>query len=256
MREIALQAAEKGGAILKKYWGKLPSVEYKLHPSDLVTIADKEAEAAVINHLLTHFPDHAILAEESGTAGAKDASFTWIIDPLDGTTNYTHQYPMVAIAIALQQEGEIVLGIVYNPIYEELFIAERGKGAFFNGEKMRVSTTADLQNGLLATGFAYDRQLVPETNYSQFCHLTHISQGVRRGGSAALDLAYVAAGRLDGFWERGLKPWDLAAGKLLVEEAGGRVTGYEMAPFDLFSGKIVASNGVLHEILSHEILHS
>lgn len=254
----ALTAAQEGAQILKKYWGRLQSVEIKSSHSDLVTIADKESEKVIIERIKAHFPDHAILAEESGLAHAsklaEESKYLWIIDPLDGTTNYTHCYPMVSISIALMEKGQVIIGVIFNPFTQELFYAERGKGAYLNDQILSVSSTKELTSSLLATGFAYDRLKSPETNYTEFGYFTQLTQGVRRGGSAALDMAYVAAGRLDGYWERGIQPWDVAAGLLMVEEAGGRVSAYDTSPIDLYSGKVLATNGAIHETISGELM--
>jgi myo-inositol-1(or 4)-monophosphatase len=252
--DIATEAALAGGAILQSYWGKLESIEEKGRPGDLLTEADKASEAAVLEVIHRHFPDHAVLAEESGAMGNSDTPFLWAIDPLDGTTNYAHQYPFFTVSIGLLIEGVPSLGVVFAPFFQELFRAARGLGATRNRQPMRVSTTNQLAQSLLVTGFAYDRRETADNNYAEFCHLTHLTQGVRRGGSASLDLAYVACGRLDGYWERGLSPWDLAAGTVLVEEAGGKVTAYDSSPFDLNSGRILATNGRVHAELSEQLL--
>lgn len=250
--EIATEATLAGGSVLQTYWGKLESIEEKGRPGDLVTEADKLAEAAVLQVLERHLPDHPILAEESGQLGtAIDSPFLWAIDPLDGTTNYTHQYPFSAVSIGLLIEGTPAVGAVYNPFHQELFRAAKGLGATLNRRPIQVSKTATLANSLLVTGFAYDRRERVDNNYAEFCHLTHLTQGVRRGGSAAIDLAYVACGRLDGYWERGLSPWDLAAGVVLVEEAGGQVTAYDETQFDIHSGRILATNSAIHGALSN-----
>lgn len=249
--DIATEAALSAGGVLRSYWGKLQEVENKGRPGDLVTAADRASEAEVLQILQRHLPtDHNILAEESGAQRRSDSPYTWAIDPLDGTTNYAHQYPFCAVSIGLLVDGKPRLGVVYNPILEELFRAASGSGASFNRLPMQVSTTEHLANSLLVTGFAYDRRETIDNNYAEFCHFTHLSRGVRRGGSAALDLAYVACGRLDGYWERGLSPWDLAAGVVLVEEAGGQVTAYDQSNFDIWSGKILASNGRIHGFMA------
>lgn len=249
--DIATEAALAGGAILQTCWGKLESIEEKGRSGDLVTEADKAAEAAVLDVLVRHLPDHPILAEESGTVGSQSKSpFLWAVDPLDGTTNYTHQYPFSAVSIGLLIDGYPAIGVVFDPFHQELFRAARGQGATLNRRSIRVSRTHQLINSLLVTGFAYDRREHTDNNYAEFCHLTHLTQGVRRGGSAAIDLAYVACGRLDGYWERGLSPWDLAAGVVLVEEAGGRVTAYNGTPFEINSGRILATNRLIHDTLS------
>ncbi|MEO1095238.1 MAG: inositol monophosphatase family protein [Cyanobacteria bacterium J06638_28] len=249
--EIATEAALTGGAILQRYWGKLESIEEKGRSGDLVTEADKASEAAVLEVITRHLPEHPILAEESGALQAMAGSpFLWAIDPLDGTTNYTHQYPFSAVSIGLLVDGYPTVGVIFDPFHQELFRAAKGLGATLNRRSIQVSRTHKLTNSLLVTGFAYDRREQADNNYAEFCHLTHLTQGVRRGGSAAIDLAYVACGRLDGYWERGLSPWDLAAGVVIVEEAGGHVTAYDQTPFDIHSGRILATNGQIHITLS------
>lgn len=251
--DVATEAALAGGAVLKHYWGNLSSIEEKGRSGDLVTEADKAAEAEVLAVIRRHCPDHAILAEESGQLGQADAPLLWAVDPLDGTTNYAHQYPLCAVSVGLLVEGKPTVGAVYNPILDELFRAAKGLGATLNRRPIQVSKTQQLAQSLLVTGFAYDRRETIDNNYAEFCHLTQLTQGVRRGGSASVDLAYVAAGRLDGYWERGLSPWDLAAGVVLVEEAGGRVTAYDGSPLQLSSGRILASNAALHEAMAQEL---
>ncbi|MEM1310758.1 MAG: inositol monophosphatase family protein [Cyanobacteria bacterium P01_H01_bin.153] len=249
--EIASEAALAAGAILQTYRGQLKHIENKGRPGDLVTEADKAAEAVVLEVLDRHLPEHPILAEESGSLGNQaDTPFLWAIDPLDGTTNYTHQYPFAAVSIGLLLDGHPVVGAIFDPFREDLFRAAKGLGATLNRRPIYVSTTDKLANSLLVTGFAYDRQQQHDNNYAEFCHLTHLSQGVRRGGAASLDLAYVACGRLDGYWERGLSVWDMAAGVILLEEAGGKVTAYDQSAFDIQSGRILATNGRIHTILS------
>ncbi|MBD0335039.1 MAG: inositol monophosphatase [Cyanobacteria bacterium Co-bin13] len=248
--EIATEAALAGGAVLEQFWGKLTQIEEKGRSGDLVTEADKAAEAAILSVLKRHLPAaHALLAEESGQTGDSSGPYLWAIDPLDGTTNYAHQYPFCAVSIGLLIEGKPSLGVVYNPVHRDLFRAAAGLGATLNRRPIRVSTTKALADSLLVTGFAYDRRETLDNNYAEFCHFTHLTQGVRRGGSAAMDLAYVACGRLDGYWERGLSPWDLAAGVVLVEEAGGSVTAYDGSPFDIWSGRILATNGCIHTVM-------
>jgi myo-inositol-1(or 4)-monophosphatase len=248
--DIATEAALAGGAILQSYQGKLEAIAEKGRPGDLVTEADKAAEAVILSIIQRHFPDHAILAEESGQSGAQTSEFLWAIDPLDGTTNYAHQYPVYAVSIGLLINGSPQVGVIYDPCRQELFRAAQGLGATCDRKPIRVSQTADLQKSLLVTGFAYDRRETSDNNYAEFCHLTHLTQGVRRGGAASLDLAHVACGRLDGYWERGLSPWDMAAGVILLREAGGKVTAYDNSAFDLSSGRILATNGRIHQALS------
>jgi myo-inositol-1(or 4)-monophosphatase len=252
--DIATEAALSAGAVLQTYWGKLEDIQEKGRPGDLVTEADKAAEQAVLEVLHRHVPDHPILAEESGKLDGLDQDYLWAIDPLDGTTNYAHQYPFVAVSVGLLIRGIPQVGVVFDPVRQELFRAAKGLGATCNRRSIRVSATPDLSKSLLVTGFAYDRRQTPDNNYAEFSHLTHLTQGVRRDGAAALDLAYVAAGRLDGYWERGLSIWDIAAGVVLVEEAGGQVSAYDRTPLQLSSGRILATNAHLHSALSQELL--
>jgi len=254
MIETARQAAYGGGEVLKKYWGHLTRVREKSTEGDLVTEADDESEDRIIEILKKEYPGHQILSEESGIHEAKNHDYLWVIDPLDGTTNYTHQFPMVSVSLALYHKGSPLIGIVYNPILNEFFEASAGNGAALNGKPIHVSSTDKLKKSLLATGFAYNRRETPDNNYAEFCHLTNSCQGVRRAGSAALDLAYVACGRLDGHWEIGLKPWDVAAGALLVEEAGGKVTLFKNEPFDIYAEVILATNGLIHDQINAELI--
>lgn len=251
--DIATEAAMVAGVILQDYWGKLEEVEEKGEAGNLVTAADKQAEAEILKVLQRHLPEHSILAEESGQFGNQQNEYLWAIDPLDGTTNYAHQYPIAATSIGLLISGVPQVGVIYNPFRKELFRAARGLGATCNRRPIRVSQTSQLSNSLLVTGFAYDRRQTPDNNYAEFCHLTHLTQGVRRSGSASIDLSDVASGRLDGYWERGLSPWDIAAGIVLVEEAGGKVTAYDGSSLDINSGRILATNGQVHEKLSKEL---
>ncbi|HAG81418.1 MAG TPA: inositol monophosphatase [Cyanobacteria bacterium UBA12227] len=252
--DIATEAVMTAGAILQAYWGKLEEIEEKGRPGDLVTAADKEAEAAILKVLERHVPNHGILAEESGQLGDHQSEYLWAIDPLDGTTNYAHQYPIAATSIGLLICGIPQVGAIYNPFRDELFRAAKGLGATRNRRSIQVSRTSQLSKSLLVTGFAYDRRETSDNNYAEFCHLTHLTQGVRRSGSASLDLADVACGRIDGYWERGIQPWDMAAGIVLVEEAGGNVTAYDRSPLIMASGRILATNGQIHEQVSQELL--
>ena len=252
--DIATEAAMAAGTILQTYWGKLDAVEEKGRPGDLVTTADKDAEAAILKVLRRHVPEHSILAEESGQMGDQASEYLWAIDPLDGTTNYAHQYPVAAVSVGLLISGTPQIGAIYNPFRDELFRAARGLGATRNRRPIEVSQTSELSKSLLVTGFAYDRRETPDNNYAEFCHLTHLTQGVRRSGSASLDLCDIACGRLDGYWERGLSPWDIVAGIVVVEEAGGKVTAYDSSLLDIHSGRILATNGQIHDNLSTELL--
>ncbi|MEM8610826.1 MAG: inositol monophosphatase family protein [Cyanobacteria bacterium P01_H01_bin.105] len=251
--DVATEAAMAGGAVLEKYWRNLSSIQEKGRSGDLVTEADRASEVAVLEVLKRHVPEHAVLAEESGQSGQLDSPLLWAIDPLDGTTNYAHGYPLCAVSIGLLVSGVPTVGVVYNPILGDLYRAAKGLGATYNRLPMRVSKTATLSDSLLVTGFAYDRRETIDNNYAEFCHFTHLTQGVRRGGSASIDLAHVACGCLDGYWERGLSPWDLAAGVLLVEESGGRVSAYDGSPFDIYSGRLIATNGPLHPLIIQEL---
>ncbi|MEA5467413.1 inositol monophosphatase family protein [Spirulina sp. 06S082] len=252
--DIATEAALAAGAVLRDCWGKIESVEEKGRPGDLVTEVDKKSEAVILKILTRHFPDHPILAEESGRIGGDREQYLWAIDPLDGTTNYAHGYPASSVSIGLLIDNIPHIGVVYDPVRDRLYQAAKGLGATCNRRPIKVSSTTDLRHSLLVTGFAYDRHETTDNNYAEFCYLTHLTQGVRRGGSAALDLALVAGGHLDGYWERGLKPWDIVAGIVLVEEAGGRVTAYDESPFDLQSGRILATNSQIHSALSRSLL--
>ncbi|NLV32293.1 MAG: inositol monophosphatase [Acidobacteria bacterium] len=212
---------------------------------DLVTEVDLEAEERIVARLLGEFPDHSVLAEERHSR-ATPGPVCWVIDPLDGTTNYAHGYPDFSVSIALQIEGVVEWGAVYNPLREELFLARRGGGAFSNGARLAVSGVQSLDRSLLATGFPYDVRTSPRNNLADFCAFAVRCHGIRRSGSAALDLCHVAAGRLDGFWELHLNPWDCAAGYLAVREAGGRVTRYDGAEGGIRDGEVIASNGRIH----------
>lgn len=244
MKTIALKAAKEAGIILMKGFGKTHEINYK-REIDLVTEVDHLSEEKIIKIIRNEYPDHEILAEEGGEK--KGASvYRWIIDPLDGTTNYAHGYPFFSISIALEEAGELVYGIVYDPTRKELFVGEKGKGAVLNNKPIVVSQTKRLTHSLLCTGFPYDIRESKENNLDHFQKFMLKSQAIRRDGSAALDLCYVAAGRFDGYWELKLSPWDVAAGCLIVQEAGGVVTDFKGKPFNLLSKEILASNGKIH----------
>jgi len=252
--EIATEAALAAGEVLLSYLGKIGTATQKGRPGDLVTVADKASEAVVLEILQRHFPDHSILAEESGKLGLPESQYLWAIDPLDGTTNYAHQYPFFAVSIGLLIAGIPEVGVIFDPFHQELFRAAKGLGATKNRRPIQVSTTNKLSESLLVSGFAYDRHETEDNNYAEFCHLTHLTQGVRRSGSAALDLAHVACGRLEGYWERGIAPWDISAGVILLQEAGGKVTAYDESPLSIESGRILATNGLIHHSLSQELI--
>ena len=245
--DIAATTAEQAGAILLKHFGKTLNIRYK-DRINLVTKADREAEQNIVRRLLKAFPAYGILAEE-GTAMAGNTR--WIVDPLDGTTNYAHGYPVFCVSIALEREGGIVLGVIYDPVRKEMFSAERGHGAFLNRNRMHVSKIRSLGRALLVTGFAYDVHTTRDNNLDHFTNFILKAQAVRRAGSAALDLAYLACGRFDGFWELKLHPWDTAAGSLLVTEAGGKTTDFRGKPFSIYGRETLASNGFIHRAMQN-----
>ncbi len=245
MKEIILEAAREGGKILMQKFGRIDMILHK-GEVDLVTEADKEAESAIVGVLRRIFPLHDILAEEADH-GRNASRYRWVIDPLDGTTNYAHGFPWFAISIALEVEGNITHGAVYNPVHDEFFYAEKGQGAWLNDIPLRVSTIAHLKDALIATGFPYDRKTSLVNNLDHFTHFQQAAQACRRAGAASLDLVNTAAGRLDGYWEMKLKPWDVAAGKLIVEEAGGRVSDFDGNPLDIYGRECLASNGLIHQ---------
>ncbi len=246
MLELAIRAAREAGELLRSNLGRHIDVSRKGR-IDLVTEVDLASERLIKNLIATHYPRHAVLGEETGESAASGAEYRWIVDPLDGTTNYAHGYPHFNVSIGLYRSGEPVLGVVYDPTRDELFVAERGNGALLNNRRIRVSTNAPLVNALLSTGFPYDFTERYFTNLDRFREFSLKSQGVRRDGSAALDLCYVACGRFDGFWEAGLKVWDSAAAAIIVAEAGGRLTDYSGRPFDPFGPECVMSNGLIHD---------
>ena len=242
--ELAIAAARVGGQVLMAKFGTTIRIEHK-GEVDLVTEADQAAEAAIVTLLRRHCPEHDILAEE-GDYDRKQREFCWIIDPLDGTTNYAHGFPWFAVSIALEKNGEVIVGAVYNPCNGEMFTAEIGKGAWLNDKLLSVSTTTSLDQSLLATGFPYDRKQSQANNYDHFVHFQQSAQACRRPGAASLDLACTAAGRFDGYWEMKLKPWDVAAGQLLVSEAGGSLSDFTGSDVSIYDREIVASNGHIH----------
>ena len=245
IRKVALRAAKEAGAILREGLEQARTIEYK-GDKNIVTDVDRRSEEAIAALVRRELPGHSFVSEE-GTRLQGDSGYRWLVDPLDGTTNYVHGYPCFSVSIGVEKDGELVYGVVYDPTLEELFSAERGEGAFLNGKRLRVSTVTSLSNALLATGFPPDVATAVENNLDHFAHFLKQAQAVRRPGSAALDLCYVAAGRFDGFWELRLNAWDVAAGALLVMEAGGRVTDLRGQPLRLSTPRIVASNGLIHQ---------
>ena len=245
--DFAIQTARDAGRILAERFGRKIEISNKSE-IDLVTESDLASERLIIERIKTYYPRHSILAEESGATNPHDhqSDWRWIIDPLDGTTNYAHGYPCFCLSIGLEHKGRMEIGVVYDPLRDEMFAAERGQGASLNGRRINVSRTRSLSSALLCTGFPYDVRERSEFA-RHFANFIMHAQGVRRDGAAALDLAYVAAGRFDGFWEEGLKPWDVAAGALIIEEAGGRISKYRGEPLDIYSPPVMASNGLIHD---------
>jgi myo-inositol-1(or 4)-monophosphatase len=246
---FAIDAARDAGALLMQRLG-VAKVTNK-GDIDLVTEGDLASEKLIIERIRSYYPQHGILAEESGEAelsGGRSSEWKWIIDPLDGTTNYAHSYPCFCVSIALEHEGVLEVGVVYDPVRDEMFAAERGNGATLNDRKIRVSSVEELQQAMVCTGFPYNVRERPDFT-RDFANFTMAAQAVRRDGSAALDLAYVACGRFDGFWEDGLSPWDIAAGKLLIEEARGKVSNFEDQPLSIYTKRVLASNGLVHDAM-------
>lgn len=256
--EVAREAAQKAGALLRQRLGNIKSLDYK-SAFNLVTDVDKASEELVISTIKKAFAEDDFLGEEGGlkeSAPSTKNKRKWIIDPLDGTTNYAHSYPFFCVSIGIELNGEIICGVVFNPMADELFQAEKGKGASLNGNKIQVSSQTSLDSSLLATGFPPDTVNNVFNNMESFRHITNICHGVRRDGSAALDLCFVASGRLDGFWERKLSAWDVAAGSLIVSEAGGRVSNLEDGPLDMMSGHILATNQHIHSQVVDALAHA
>ena len=241
--ETSIEIAREAGALLAAYFDRRVAFELK-GEFDLVTEADRASEKLVVERLRSHFPDHAIVAEEvGGQSGSSD--YRWYVDPLDGTTNFAHGFPMFNITLALERAGELIAGVIYDPVRGELFTAERGAGAYLNGVRIHVSRTARVQDALVATGFP-SRKRHLNVNVHFYYQLAMMSHGVRRAGSAALDLAYVACGRLDAFWEFGLNPWDMAAGILIVSEAGGACSDMKGGPVNVRGPHLLADNAAIH----------
>jgi myo-inositol-1(or 4)-monophosphatase len=246
---FAMQMAQDAGNVLMQRLGTAKVTNKG--DINLVTEADLASEQLIIERIRSHYPQHGILAEESGEAvmvGGRRSEWKWIIDPLDGTTNYAHGYPCFAVSIALEHEGELEIGVVYDPVRNEMFAAERGKGATLNSRTIRVSDVDELNNAMVCTGFPYNVRERPDFA-RDFANFTMAAQAVRRDGSAAIDLAYVACGRFDGFFEDGLHPWDTAAGLVLIQEARGRVSNFDDEPLDIYTLKVLASNGLIHDAM-------
>lgn len=243
-RNLIREVAIKAGELLMEYYKEDLSMYLKgdINP---VTIADTESEKLIIGEIKKAFPHHSILAEETG-GEKQESEWLWVIDPLDGTTNYAHHYPSFCVSIALLKKCKPIMGVIYHPLLNEFFYAERGNGAYLNDRPIKVSNVDKLDKAFLTTGFAYDVHETEDDNVDNFRAFLKRSMAIRRGGSAALDLAYTACGRFDGFWEMRLHPWDTAAGILMVEEAGGRVTTFNGGDFDIYKKEILATNGLIH----------
>ena len=278
--EFALETARRAGCLLREFASRQHTINHKSTSIDLVTEADLASERLIVAAIRARFPDHTILSEEGlgdltvhgdhdwhdwqsqrNRHTAQGASLLWLVDPLDGTVNYAHGYPVWGVSLALAEAGKVVMAVVYDPLRDEAFWAERGQGAWLDypghrGNRLHVSKAARLQEALLATGFPYRRALQGDNNLAEFNAVMPRVQGMRRAGAAVLDLAHVAAGRLDGYWEKYLQPWDWAAGWLLVEEAGGTVTTLDGQPWSLQEKNMAASNGLLHEELLNIVSHA
>ncbi len=243
--QTAVEMALESGRIQRESLLKDFAIHHK-GEINLVTDVDIACQEKIISMIKERFPEDDIIAEEQSNSfeGNKNR---WIVDPIDGTTNYAHGYPFFCTSIAYELKGMIVAGVVYNPVMDELFFAAHGKGAYLNGNRIAVSSVANLKKSLLSTGFPYDIKTNPDNNINHFVDFLYEAQAVRRDGSAALNLSYVACGRFDGFWELQLNPWDLAAGALIVEEAGGIITGIDGGPFSVYGGGVLASNGLIHK---------
>lgn len=244
-KKLAVDTALKAGRMLKERLGDAGRVEFK-GAVDIVTEMDKRAEELIVDAISRAFPKDSILTEEGSNVSVDGAKNKWIIDPLDGTTNYAHGFPVFSVSIALESSGEVVLGVVHNPMLDETFVAEKGSGAFLNDKKISVSTVASLGKSLLATGFPYDVRTTKLNNIDHFTNFALKAQAIRRAGSAALDLSYIAAGRFDGFWEMKLRAWDVAGAALMIKEAGGTVTDFTGNAFSIYSSECLASNGLIH----------
>jgi len=247
LQKVGLEAALKAGRILKENLDKKFSIGYKAD-KNIVTEIDMVAERVILETIKKRFPDHSILTEEKGEE-VKKSPFKWIIDPLDGTTNYAHGFRIFCVSIGIEKDGEVIFGVVYDPMGEELFTATRNGGAYLNNMRISVSSTDSLSDSLLATGFPYDLKKNPNNNLAHFNNFAFHAQSIRRAGSAALDLCYVACRIFDGFWEPGLNPWDVAAGSLIVEEAGGVMSDFAGREFSIYKKETLASNGKIHQAM-------
>lgn len=245
--DIIYISRESGNYIRSRFNSNF-NLEFKTNESDLVTEVDKESEKMITDFIIKNYSGHGIITEESEGLSSK-SEYNWVIDPLDGTVNFAHGFPMFAVSIGVQKNNETIAGVVYDIMRDTIYSAELGKGSFENGKKIKVSDNANLRRALLVTGFPYDVRENPENALGKFVAFTKASRGIRRLGSAAIDFCYVAKGVFDGFWEVHLKPWDMCAGKLIVEEAGGLVTDFNGAKINIFSKRVLVSNGKVHEAM-------
>lgn len=243
--EVAEETAREAAKVLLENLGKVKEIEFKAKNS-LVTEVDKLSEKIIISNIKKNFPTHDIFAEESGK-DLSDSDYLWLIDPIDGTTNYAHAYPFFSISIALEVKGEVIAGLVYDPVKDEMFTAEKGKGAFLNGESISVSKSDEIKHSHVCTGFMHEVNWMVEANIRHFGNFIRRARAVRRDGSAALDLCYVACGRFDGFWELGLNPWDTAAAVLIVKEAGGHLCKFNGDAYSIYDKEILATNSIIDE---------
>jgi myo-inositol-1(or 4)-monophosphatase len=251
MKNILLKAAHEAGKIVKENFEGTFKIESKDRLSNLVTEVDKNSEKKIIEVIRAEYPDHYILTEESGEL-PQDSDYKWIIDPIDGTINYAHSIPLCCVSIGIEHKGELIFGVVYNPMGNELFFAEKGKGSFLNDKKLSVSKTDNIRKSLLVTGFPYNTSDNPNNPLAVFSKFVLMDIPVRRLGSAALDICWLAAGRFDGFWEYNLNAWDTAGGVIILEEAGGKVTDFDGNKYSVYGREILATNGIIHdEMLKH-----
>ncbi len=246
MLDKVIYIAREAGQVLKSGFGKNFSVEYKTNVANIVTEYDKKSEKTIIDFIKKEFPTHSAIAEEGGGYDLS-SEYLWVIDPLDGTTNFAHGLPIFSVSIGIQKKGEMVYGVIYDVMRDAMYSAEKGSGAFCNGKKLNVSENDDLRKSVLVTGFPYNVHENPDFAYERFTAFLRVARAVRRLGSAAIDMCYVAEGVFDGFWEVSLNAWDIAAGKLLIEEAGGIVTDFSGTPMNIFDKQILASNGKVHQ---------
>jgi myo-inositol-1(or 4)-monophosphatase len=246
MIDDIIQISREAGQLIRNGFGKTHSIEFKTNELNLVTETDKASEKLITDFIRKKYPTHGILAEE-GSEANKSAEYLWVIDPLDGTTNFAHGLPIFSVSIGLQKNGETIAGVVYDVMRDVVFSAEKDNGGFENGKRINVNKNANLGHGMLVTGFPYDIRENPDKAFERFIAFLKHARGIRRLGSAAIDFCYVANGVFDGFWEVSLHPWDLCAGKLIVEEAGGIVTDFDSNPIDIYTKRILATNGLVHQ---------